>query len=60
MRLRNTVATSGPEDVAVRNIPILTGSISDVNFTRMHSGFFLPIKPEDRTLNHSIIIIISK
>jgi len=57
MRLRNAAAASSQEDVAGRNIPVLTGALSCVNLTRMHSGFFLPVKPEHIKINDTITTI---
>jgi hypothetical protein len=57
MRLRNAAAASGPEDVAVRNIPILTAATAGVNLTRARSGYFLLVKSEDSTLNDYTTVI---
>jgi hypothetical protein len=44
--LRNAAEASSPEDVAARNIPVLTGTVSCAHLIRTHSGFFLPVKSE--------------
>jgi len=57
MCLRNAVAASSPEDVAGRNISVLTGAFSCVNLNWMHSSFFLPVKSENTTIKDTITTI---
>ena len=57
MFLRNAVAASSPEGVAGRNIPVLTAAFSCVHLNWMHSGFFLPVKSEHKTINDTITTI---